>query len=102
MLVVSPFSRGGYVSSEVFDHTSQIRFLEERFGIHCSEISDWRRRTVGDLTSTLRTDSPDTSAPPLPSTRGDTQSGVETLGCTTGDIAEAWETSPSTRSLPSR
>ena len=33
MLVVSPFSRGGYVASDVLDHTSQIRFLEERFGI---------------------------------------------------------------------
>ena len=36
MLVVSPFSRGGYVTSEVFDHTSQVRFLEERFGIQPS------------------------------------------------------------------
>ena len=53
MLVVSPFSRGGYVASEVLDHTSQIRFLEERFGIRASEISAWRRDTVGDLTSTL-------------------------------------------------
>ena len=50
MLVVSPFSRGGYVSSEVFDHTSQVRFLEERFGIHASTISAWRRKTVGNLT----------------------------------------------------
>ncbi|MGH9080481.1 MAG: alkaline phosphatase family protein [Acidimicrobiales bacterium] len=88
MLVVSPFSRGGYVSSEVFDHTSQIRFLEERFGIHASEISAWRRKTVGDLTSTLRIGSSDTSTPTLPSTSRDTQSGVEALGCTTGDIDE--------------
>jgi phospholipase C len=72
----------------VFDHTSQIRFLEERFGIHCSEISAWRRQTVGDLTSTLRIGSPDTSAPILPSTSSDTQSGVQVLGCTTGDIDE--------------
>ena len=88
MLVVSPFSRGGYVCSEVFDHTSQIRFLEARFGIHCSEISAWRRQTVGDLSSTLRISSPDTSALNLPSTSRDTQSGVQALGCTTGDIAE--------------
>ena len=94
MLVVSPFSRGGYVSSEVFDHTSQIRFLEQRFGIHCSEISAWRRQTVGDLTSTLRTVSPDPSAPTLPSTSHDTQSGVASLGCTTGDIDEISEDQP--------
>ena len=28
MLVVSPFSRGGFVCSDVFDHTSILRFLE--------------------------------------------------------------------------
>ena len=53
MLVLSPFSRGGHVASEVFDHTSQLRFLEERFGVQAPNISAWRRRTAGDLTSTL-------------------------------------------------
>ena len=43
MLVVSPFSRGGYVASEVFDHTSQFRFLEARFGVKAPNISAWRR-----------------------------------------------------------
>ena len=33
MLVVSPFSRGGLVSSDTFDHTSTLRFLETRFGV---------------------------------------------------------------------
>ena len=46
MLVVSPFSRGGYVCSDVFDHTSQLRFLEERFGVRAPNISAWRRRTA--------------------------------------------------------
>ena len=73
MLVVSPFSRGGYVSSETFDHTSQIRFLEERFGIRASELSAWRRKTVGDLTSTLRLGSADPAPPALPSTARDTR-----------------------------
>ena len=53
MLVLSPFSRGGHVASEVFDHTSQLRFLEERFGVKAPNISAWRRQTAGDLTSTL-------------------------------------------------
>ena len=53
MLVLSPFSRGGHVASEVFDHTSQLRFLEERFGVKAPNISAWRRHTAGDLTSTL-------------------------------------------------
>jgi phospholipase C len=71
MLVISPFSRGGHIASETLDHTSQLRFLEERFGIHVPTISAWRRRTVGDLTSTLFRSRPDarvprlTPAPPL-------------------------------------
>ena len=34
MIVVSPWSKGGWVNSEVFDHTSLIRFIERRFGRH--------------------------------------------------------------------
>ncbi|MFA6606249.1 MAG: phospholipase domain-containing protein, partial [Sphingomonas sp.] len=49
--VVSPWSRGGYVASEVFDHTSVIRFLETRFGVAEPNISAWRRAVCGDLTS---------------------------------------------------
>ena len=71
MLMVSPFSRGGYVNSDTFDHTSQIRLLEERFGIHCPHISDWRRKTVGDLTSTLNLKGRDTSVPTFPATSED-------------------------------
>jgi phospholipase C len=50
-IVVSPWSRGGYVCSEVFDHTSTLQFLEKRFGVIESQISDWRRSVCGDLTS---------------------------------------------------
>lgn len=51
MLVISPWSRGGWVNSEVFDHTSVIRFLERRFGVAEPNISPWRRAVCGDLTS---------------------------------------------------
>ncbi|MBR7827738.1 phospholipase C, phosphocholine-specific [Actinospica sp. MGRD01-02] len=51
MLVVSPWSTGGYVNSEVFDHTSIIRFIEKRFGVSEPNVSDWRRTVCGDLTS---------------------------------------------------
>jgi phospholipase C len=58
MIVVSPWSRGGWVNSELFDHTSLIRFLEMRFGhgnadLMESNITPWRRAVVGDLTSTF-------------------------------------------------
>jgi phospholipase C len=66
MIVVSPFSRGGYVNSDVFDHTSLLRFLETRFGVPVPNLTKWRRRTVGDLTSTLDIGHPDRSVPALP------------------------------------
>jgi phospholipase C len=53
-LVISPFSRGGHIATEVFDHTSQLQLIEKRFGVSISNISNWRRKTVGDLTSTFQ------------------------------------------------
>jgi phospholipase C len=50
MLVVSPFSRGGLVSSQVYDHTSTLRFIERRFGAEVPNLSAWRRAHTGDLT----------------------------------------------------
>lgn len=51
MYVISPWSKGGWVNSQVFDHTSVIRFLERRFGVIEPNISAWRRAVCGDLTS---------------------------------------------------
>jgi len=50
-MAISPWSRGAYVCSEVFDHTSILRFLEQRFGVMEPNISAWRRSVCGDLTS---------------------------------------------------
>jgi len=68
MLIISPFSRGGFVSSDVFDHTSVLRFLETRFGAEVPNLSAWRRAAVGDLTSAFNFAAPDQSVPSLPST----------------------------------
>jgi phospholipase C len=68
MLVVSPFSRGGYVCSETFDHTSCLKLIETRFGARVPNVSEWRRKTVGDLTSALHMGHPDDSTPELPVT----------------------------------
>jgi phospholipase C len=51
LLVVSPWSSGGWVCSQVFDHTSVLRFLEARFEIPEPNINQWRRSICGDLTS---------------------------------------------------
>ncbi len=68
MLIISPFSRGGLVSSDLFDHTSVLRFLETLFGAEVPNLSAWRRATVGDLTSALNFKKPDQSIPNLPPT----------------------------------
>ena len=68
MLTISPFSRGGFVSSDLFDHTSVLRFLETLFGAEVPNLSAWRRSTVGDMTSAFNFKKPDLSIPNLPST----------------------------------
>jgi len=69
MYVISPWSRGGWVDSQVYDHTSIGMFLEKRFGISVDSISPWRRAVCGDLTAAFDFTSPNLSAPPaLPDT----------------------------------
>jgi phospholipase C len=74
MLVVSPWSKGGYVCSQLFDHTSVIRFIEKRFGhshnLAESNITPWRRAICGDLTSAFNFVNPNDAEPALPSTAG--------------------------------
>jgi phospholipase C len=65
-LIVSPFSRGGFVASEVFDHTSTLRFLEARFGAEVPNLTAWRRSVTGDLTSAFNFADPNSSVPSLP------------------------------------
>ncbi|MEZ0095201.1 phosphocholine-specific phospholipase C [Streptacidiphilus sp. EB129] len=70
MLVVSPWSKGGYSCSQVFDHTSIVQFIEKRFGVHEPNISPWRRAVCGDLTAAFDFGRKDAKAPALPSTDG--------------------------------
>ena len=51
MYIISPWSRGGWVNSQTFDHTSVIQFLEKRFNVPEPNISAFRRSICGDLTS---------------------------------------------------
>ncbi len=60
LLVASPWSRGGYVCSQVFDHTSIVQLLEtiltHKTGkpIREENISAWRRAVCGDLSAAFR------------------------------------------------
>ena len=68
MLVVSPWSKGGWVCSETFDHTSLLRFMEARFGVQEPNLTPWRRAVCGDLTSAFDFNRADDRMPALPDT----------------------------------
>ncbi|WP_213277275.1 phosphocholine-specific phospholipase C [Chryseobacterium indologenes] len=63
MIIASPWTKGGFVNSEVSDHTSVLQFLENfimkkyKKNVHVDNISDWRRAICGDLTSAFNSSS---------------------------------------------
>ncbi len=64
--VISPYSRGGLVSSDVFDHTSQLRLVETRYGVEVPNLTPWRRSVTGDMTSAFNFAAPkDVSKPSI-------------------------------------
>ncbi|HEY1901374.1 MAG TPA: alkaline phosphatase family protein [Terracidiphilus sp.] len=69
-ILISPWTAGGWVSSELFDHTSVLQLLEKFTGVRETNISEWRRKTFGDLTSALRFSDAKGVPPILPDTSG--------------------------------
>jgi phospholipase C len=84
LLAISPWSKGGYVNSEVFDATSTIKFIEKRFGVYEKNISPWRRAVTGDLISLFNFAHPQDAPVILPSTDGYLPSAGELAG---GNVA---------------
>ena len=70
MFVISPWSKGGWVNSQVFDHTSVGQFLEKRFGVTIPAISPWHRAVCGDLTTAFDFATPNATQPALPNAKG--------------------------------
>ena len=72
-ILISPWTVGGWVASETFDHTSVLQLLERLTGVMEPNITQWRRDTFGDLTSALGFSHGRgrRGAPPLPGTRQD-------------------------------
>jgi phospholipase C len=103
MLVISPFSRGGFVCRadpkrpdpiHTFDHTSLLRFLETRFGVAVPNLTRWRRSVTGDLTSAFNFAAPDFSIPSLPA--ADPSDPAEHPEC----IQQQPYPSPATQGMP--
>ncbi len=69
MYIISPWSKGGWVHSEVADHTSVAQFIEKRFGVIVPAISPWHRAISSDLTSAFDFENPnDPKFPSMPDT----------------------------------
>jgi phospholipase C len=79
-VAISPWNKGGYVNSQVFNHTSVIQFIEKRFGVLERNISPWRRAVAGDLTSVFNFANPNEAHHRLPSTNGYLPSPAELPG----------------------
>jgi phospholipase C len=83
-VVISPWSKGGLVDSNVYDHTSVLRLLESRYNVDIPNLSKWRRKNTGDLINAFNfAAKPDHSVPKLPAVSID--SPLTTTGaCSTG------------------
>ena len=68
MIICSPWTRGGFVDSNSYDHTSMLRFLEAWTGVQVPNVTAWRRSVTGDLTAAFDFANPDFSIPALPDT----------------------------------
>jgi phospholipase C len=86
-IIVSPWSRGGLVCSDTFDHTSVLRLIERRFGAEVPNLSRWRRSATGDLTTAFNfAAAPNYSVPRLPPTSA-TSPLVTTKQCAPGPVS---------------
>jgi phospholipase C len=63
MLICSPWTRGGFVDSNVYDHTSMLRFLAAWTGVQPVNVTSWRESVTGDLTTAFDFQHPDFSIP---------------------------------------
>jgi len=99
MLVVSPFSKGGFVYSGTLDHVSTLKLLASRFGVTVPNLvaGGWRDATVGDMTGAFNfAAAPDAGAPSLPSPSAADPRVVDQESCLTGGISAADESAAPT------
>jgi phospholipase C len=77
-IIVSPWTQGGWVASQTFDHTSVLQFLETLTGVTIPNITPWRRSTFGNLTSAFGFTG-STSFPALPDTKAQLALAVQNV-----------------------
>ena len=63
MIIASPWTRGGYVDSNVYNHTSMLQFMATWTGVQPANVTSWRTSVTGDLTTAFDFENPDFSIP---------------------------------------
>src|SRR5579871_16062 len=94
MLICSPWTRGGYVDSNVYDHTSMLRFLAAWTGVQPVNVTSWRESVTGDLTAAFDFKHPDFSIPANIPTLEQTWKLTRLKGGSTAPPPEGGQTMP--------
>jgi phospholipase C len=94
MLICSPWTRGGYVDSNVYDHTSMLQFLATWTGVKPANVTPWRASVTGDLTAAFDFEHPDFSIPASIPTLDQTWTLTQLTGGSTTPPAEGTQTMP--------
>ena len=94
MLICSPWTRGGYVDSNVYNHTSMLQFLDAWTGVKPANVTPWRASVTGDLTTAFDFKHPDFSIPKIP-TLDQTWALTRLTGGSTTPPAEGAQKMPS-------
>jgi phospholipase C len=95
MLICSPWTRGGYVDSNVYDHTSMLQFLARWTGVQPANVTSWRASVTGDLTNAFDFRHPDFSIPANIPTLDQTWALTQLTGGSTTPPAEGDQAMPS-------
>jgi phospholipase C len=94
MLIASPWTRGGYVDSNVYDHTSMLQFLATWTGVKPANVTPWRASVTGDLTTAFDFKHPDFSVPGNIPTLAQTWALTQLTGGSTTPPAEGDQKMP--------
>jgi phospholipase C len=94
MLICSPWTRGGYVDSNVYDHTSMLRFLAAWTGVRPANVTRWRASVTGDLMTAFDFRHPDFSVPANIPTLDQTWALTQLTGGSTTPPAEGSQKMP--------
>jgi phospholipase C len=98
MLICSPWTRGGYVDSNVYDHTSMLQFLAAWTGVKPANVTPWRASVTGDLTAAFDFGNPDFSIPANIPTLDQTWTLTQLTGGSTTPPAEGDQKMPTQES----